>query len=353
MRKHRITALIIALCVIGCLVLGGCGSSAGSGKNAGYQSSSSASSASGAYWAEAPAVVDDGWYDEEAAYPEESKAESGVTADPAALNKPNTKLIYTANLEIQTTDFEETTASISRLVDEYGGYYQSSNVANSGYFGEGGYYSGNYTVRIPSENYRAFMSAVGGSCYIVNKNENIEDVGLRYYEIESRLQTLYTKETRLQELLAEASGMEDIIELENALSDTEYEIDMYKSEQNRYDSLIGYSTVYINVYRVTRPSGGVTEELTFKERIVRAFEEGTDDFVWNMEDFAEWFVYHIFGILLFIIIVIIVCLIIGAIRRRRAARPRIPREKKQRRSKKAATPEVKADAPEGDNSSHE
>ena len=45
MRKHRITALIIALCVIGCLVLGGCGSSAGSGKNAGYQSSSSASSA--------------------------------------------------------------------------------------------------------------------------------------------------------------------------------------------------------------------------------------------------------------------------------------------------------------------
>ncbi len=332
--KKLIASLLALLLLIGLAACGGSGKSSMS-----YNSSSAASkpayAGSGSYMVESEMAYDEGWYDSvEAPMESAAKAEEGRTSESSALNKPNTKLIYTANLEVQTTDFDETVDAITRLVDAHGGYFESSSIYNGGYYGDQGYYSGSYTVRVPSENYRAFMDAVGGSCYIVNKNENVQDVGLRYYEIESRLQTLYTKEARLQELLAEAAGMSDIIELENALSDTEYEIDMYKSEQNRYDSLIGYSTVYINVTKVRNPSGGVTEELSFGERVSRAFSEGTEDFILGLQDFAEWLAYNIFNLLLFLIIAAIIITIIVKLARR-PRKPRAPREKKSRKKDKS------------------
>ncbi len=359
--KKSLMALLTALLVCG---LAACGGSSGSAKNsASYSSSASAPSAAGSsYMVSEDMAFDEGWYDGAEAPMEAAKAESGRTSENTSLNKANLKLIYTATLEVQTTDFEETVEAITKLVDENGGYFESSNVYNGGFYGDQGYYGGNYTVRVPSENYRAFMDAVGGSCYIVNKNENVQDVGLRYYEIESRLATLYTKEARLQELLAEAEGMTDIIELENALSDTEYEIDMYKSEQNRYDSLIGYSTVYINVSKVRNPSGGVAEELSFGERVSRAFTEGTEDFVLGLQDFVEWLAYNIFRLLLlFAIVAVIVFIIVKLARRPR--KPRAPREKKHKKGKAGVLPrrgsdgteqnDSMAETPEGDESIHE
>lgn len=51
--------------------------------------------------------------------------------------------------------------------------------------------------------------------------------------------------------------MEDIIALESALSDVEYQIEQYSSELNRYDALVAFATFTISLSEV----GKVTQEV--------------------------------------------------------------------------------------------
>ena len=43
------------------------------------------------------------------------------------------------------------------------------------------------------------MNSVSDSWHVVDMNENVQDVGQQYFEVESRLETLRIKEDRLQE----------------------------------------------------------------------------------------------------------------------------------------------------------
>ena len=95
-----------------------------------------------------------------------------------------------------------------------------------------------------------FTSAYGAVSYthlgyITESSESSEDVGERYYDAETRLKTQRTKQERLLALLEQADTMEDIISLENALGDVEYQIEQLSSTLNRYDALISYSTFTI------------------------------------------------------------------------------------------------------------
>jgi hypothetical protein len=135
--------------------------------------------------------------------------------------------------------------------------------------------------------------------------------------MESRLETAKIKLDRLQDLLSRADMMEDIITLENAISDTEYQIERLSGEKRHYDSLIGYSTIYITlseVYRVTEPE---TAPLTFGQRIVSAFREGLRDFGDALEDFAEWLAYSWLTLL---VIAAVVVVIVRLVRRSKAKR---------------------------------
>ncbi|MCQ2566165.1 MAG: DUF4349 domain-containing protein [Clostridia bacterium] len=331
-------AAVLALIML--LALAGCGSSYKS-DSAVYEGSYYASSTTAA---EAPmANYDSAWgddyYYETSEYAEEAQGASGsIDSESLGNTKANVKLIYRANMSVQTTDFQQTYQSLVDLVNANGGYFESSNVNNGGYFSDGSYMSGYYTVRIPSENYGAFVNAVGSSCHVVNLNESVEDVGLAYFEIESRLETLKIKEDRLQGLLAEADNMTDIIDLENALSDCEYQIDMYKSSLNRYDSLIGYSTINIDIEKVTVYTPAVQEELTFGQRVERAFEAGVTDFRDGFEDFIVWGSRNILDILLILVIILVIC----AIHPFRRLRARNDRWSEKHQAKKEMKAEKKA-----------
>ena len=331
-------AVILALIML--LAFAGCGASMTAKLDTANYATESAAPA---YPMEAPmAAADSAWGGEYYAEPEEAEYASSTTADAGAIaengSKANVKLIYRAYMSVQTTDYQKTYQSLVDLVNANGGYFESSNVNNGGYNSNGEYMSGYYTVRIPSENYGAFVNAVGSSCHVVNLNESVEDVGLEYFEIESRLETLRIKEDRLHELLAKAETMTDIIDLENALSDCEYEIDMYKSNLNRYDSLIGYSTVNIDIEKVTIYTPAVKEELTFGQRIERAFSTGVAEFREGFEDFVVWGSRNILDILLILVIILIICAI-HPFRRLRARGERWSEkhaEKKERKAEKKA-----------------
>lgn len=218
--KKRLLPLFLALL----LSLSACGSSSGGGDSSAAVGDASA---------------DNGWA--EAAM---DAADTAGGADFSAVRR-NAKLILNADLSLETQDFEKSAADIEKMTAEAGGYIESS-----GTYGDTGSRSANYTLRVPQEKFEQFYAQLGENMHVVSRSRSSEDVTEQYTDIETRLATLQTKHERLLSLLEKADKMEDIIALENALADCEYEIDSLTGSKRRYDDLVGFSTFYINLREV-------------------------------------------------------------------------------------------------------
>ena len=309
MMKKRSVALLLALLLLG---LTACGGSAQNNRAAGGAASySTAETADSAYWngaAEAPM--------------EAETARDGAVGDSGGTrqNLPDgVKMIYRANLELETTEFERARSDVAALTERLGGYLEDQSSSNYG----SGYRSASYTVRVPAEQFEPFLRQIGELCRVRWQSQSAEDVSERYYDTESRLETARIKLDRLQELLAKAQNMEDIITIESAISDVEYQIEALSGELRHYDALIGYATISVNLQEVYKVSEQEDAPLTFGGRIGSAFRAGLRAFAGHMEDLAEWLAYHWLGILAFVVVVTVA---VKLARRKQWRRKAVPPE---------------------------
>jgi len=209
------------------------------------------------------------------------------------------KLIRRANLTVQTTEFDKAQTALDTLVIEMGGYYENAELRSGSYYNQNSSRSGSYTIRIPAEKYDVFMTQVDGIGYLARKNESSEDVGEVYYDIEARLKTQRTKQERLLELLKKAQSMEDIIALENALTDVEYHIEQYTSDLNRYDGLIGFATIQLSLDEMVKIVDEPGERAPLFTRMKAGVVSSASGLADGAQDLLIWVSYNLFGILIF------------------------------------------------------
>lgn len=305
--KRTLAIILILILALGLLC--GCGASA----------DSMASAPTANTPAEAPAgSASDMNYGYAADMSEESvEAESSTTTTTTSASNPlaNTKLIYTADINLETTEFDASIAGLEDLVDSMNGYFESSYVNNYG-----SYRSGNYSVRVPAEHFDGFCTAVGQLCQLNSISRSARDVSEAYYDAESRLLTQQTKLERLQALLAKAESMEDIITLESAISETEYNIEQLTGTLRKYDSLVGYSTVNIcidEVYKLTEIEEPV---IGFGAKLMQAFKTGCGNFVDNLQRTLLRMARNWVGWFIFIVIVVVAVVIVLRVRKARKAK---------------------------------
>ena len=97
----------------------------------------------------------------------------------------NAKMIYTADLSVETTAFDDAAAGLRQLVEGMGGYFETASVYNYG----GGYRSAYYTIRVPAEQFQNLLTQVGKLCHVVRQEEGQQNISEQYYDTESRLVT--------------------------------------------------------------------------------------------------------------------------------------------------------------------
>ena len=252
----------------------------------------------------------------------------GISSDGSYLETPtqgeiynndSNKIIRTADITIQTTEFDAAVESLNHLTQNMGGYYETAKVESGGYYNQYANRSAYFVVRIPRENFTAFRDSTGSIGHVRSLSESSQDVGESYYDTEARLNTLTTKRDRLLSLLEKAGKMEDIITLENALADVQYQIDMYTSTLRKYDSLIGYSTFRISLNEVIEISNEPSEKESFGSKFISNLKKGFKEFGEAVQDFAIWFARNLIGVMIFVAVVIVIVVVVRrALRRRRA-----------------------------------
>ena len=226
------------------------------------------------------------------------------------------KIIYRASLRMESTDFDTARDTLLTAVEATGAWIESSQL--SGRAEDADRYA-NYTVRVPADRYRDFLEQAGQSGNVLGLDENAENVTSSYIDLEARITSLENQRDRLNELAAQAETTADLLEIENRLSDVQYQLESYTQQQRALDGQITYSTVEISLSEVASltPTGG-----SFAQRLSDAFAGGWHGFVLFLQGLVLTLVY-LWPLVL--VAVVVVILIRALARRHRAKSPRPPK----------------------------
>ena len=140
------------------------------------------------------------------------------------------KIIYTASVSIETTEFDKAVAALESQVQKIGGFVESSNVTGDTQYNSDGTTSivnrwAYYTVRIPCEQFEAFLHETEGFGNVISTSRDAQNVTSAYTDYEARLSSLNTQEERLLDMLSKSEDVETLIALEQRLADVRYELE--------------------------------------------------------------------------------------------------------------------------------
>lgn len=310
--KKQLPRLLAALLAAAAL-LAGCGST---------------SSTDGGYYAAEAAAQESGIYGSAAGGADSSLMPAN--AAEAATDETAQKIIYNASLSMESTDFDAARETLMAAVEANEAWMESASV----YGAEKDHdRSADYTVRVPVDNYRAFLAAVGEAGSVRNVSENAENITSSYIDVQARLTALEAQRTRLNELADQAETTADLLEIESQLSDVQYQLENYTGQLRNMDQQVSYSTVDIYLQEVVTltPTG-----VTFTERIADAFGGGWDAFVGFVQGVVIALVY-------LWPVVLIAIAVLAALRFWRKRHPKAPKAPKPIQTPPPAEYAVKSD----------
>ncbi len=248
----------------------------------------------------------------EAEYDTAYQSENGLSAaqgsggtSEAPSQRPG-KIIYSANVQVESTDFDGSIAKLGELIETYEGWVESSSVNGSNYAdrsrGRVSRRSASYTLRIPAERFDALMGTLSDLGNVPYTHVYTENVTAQYYDVQARLNAFSAQEQRLLEMMELAESVEDVIILEDRLTEVRYRIESLQSTLNNWDRQVSYSTVYLDITEVQEYSPEPQVQPSYGQQLRTALKDG-------LEGLADFFQ----GLLLVLAASLPTLLVLGAV----------------------------------------
>lgn len=157
----------------------------------------------------------------------------------------NRKLIWTADLEFQVKEVDQSTEEINKLSEKYGGFVSDMMMSNNSHR-----ITNTITVRIPNSKFQKFVSALKGESIFMDRSDiSSQDVTEEFVDIEARLKAKREVRDRYIEVLKTKTGtVKDIIEAEEAIRVITEEIEAKEGRLRYLNDRVDLSTVMITMY---------------------------------------------------------------------------------------------------------
>jgi hypothetical protein len=165
----------------------------------------------------------------------ETEYEENIQLSTMEINK---KLITTANLRIRIEKLDTGAEKITELMEKYNSYSVSTRIYEN---------SREYTLKIPAEKYKSFLEELMAIGKVMDYSEKTEDVTIKYYDLESRLNTKRELMKTYQNYLEKAKNIEEILSVEAKIAELQMEIDATGNEFRVLSNLVDYSTIQLEL----------------------------------------------------------------------------------------------------------
>jgi hypothetical protein len=200
----------------------------------------------------------------------------------------NQKLVKKVWLDAETEDLDQLLSAVDERISQLSGYVEEREVYNGSGTSRRNRYA-NITIRIPVASLSEFVEHVTENANITSTNETSENITLSYVATQSRITALETEQTRLLELLAMAESMEDLLKIEERLTEVRTDLEEVTSQLRVYDNMVDYGTVYLDIREVREYT--VTEEPeTVWERIGSGFVRSVKNVVTILRELFIFFI---------------------------------------------------------------
>ena len=329
MKKRSILAILLAA-LLALTIFTGCAASTNSmaadsapqTPGASYNSKSEAAAAEMPM--EEPAAAEEFAYDTVATT--EAGGSAAETPEPDdSVADYTAKIIYTASVSIETTEFDKAVAALENQVQKIGGFVESSNVTGDTQYNSDGTTTvvnrwAYYTVRIPCDHFESFLHETEGFGNVTSTSRDAQNVTSAYTDYEARLSSLNTQEERLLDMLAKSEDVETLIALEQRLSDVRYEIESIERSLRNYDMQIKYSTVNLDLREVEVYTPTVPVRRTFGQKLADSLSDGWNGFTRGIQNVILGLASALPALILLAVIIAAVIVCIKKARKKRKAK---------------------------------
>jgi hypothetical protein len=181
------------------------------------------------------------------------QADKGASSSSASLpDIPTDRMIVrNGNLSLRVTDVTNSRDQISQMATGLGGYVVSSSI-----FSGGNTLTGSIGVRVPDDKFeRAIAQIRGLAVKVDNESTSSQDITQEYVDLQARLKNSQATESQYLTLLTKATTVQDILSIQDKLSQTRQQIEQIKGriqylDQNSAMSLI---TISLNTVEDNNP----------------------------------------------------------------------------------------------------
>lgn len=170
-------------------------------------------------------------------------------APTAQLPDLGREIIYTATLELGSTDVTTATRDAVRAVEGLGGFLFSQDT----YGGSGA--SSVMVFKVMPEQFHATIERLGAIGSVRGQSISADDVTAVVVDLQSRITTAEASVERLRALLVDAESIDVVARLENQLLDRETSLEQLRGQLRTVQSQVDLATITVTVTELlNRPS---------------------------------------------------------------------------------------------------
>ncbi len=235
---------------------------------------------------------------------------AGAAQDTSAPAVTEQKIIYTAHISMESTNFDADLAMVEAQAQTMGAHIEQSNVGGVPFTQPGGYgrYA-NMTIRVPAENYGALTQNVRGVGQNGSFSSSTSDITMSYMDNQARLSAYRTQMDKMNELIQKSDKIEDILMIQTQVTELLYKIESIEGQLRYQDNQVAYSTVTVSIQEVQKKDVFIQKPETLGDRsreslyqTLNRIARGFENLVVGIVGFAP--------VLLPLIVIIIIALIL-------------------------------------------
>jgi hypothetical protein len=161
-------------------------------------------------------------------------------ADEAAQQVLQRKVVYNARLELVVPDFAPIPGLVDQLVRQHKARIEDSTVRSH----SGRPRGGTWKLRVPVDNFDAFVAAARTLGEVRSERKNSEDISEHYYDIDARIRNKKLYEAKLNKLVEERGGnLEEVLKFEVEIGRLREEIERLEGRLRVLTELAALATV--------------------------------------------------------------------------------------------------------------
>lgn len=163
-----------------------------------------------------------------------------------ALSDAERKIVYYVTLQLETSNFDQSIATIKAELDTNDGYILNYDL----FKGNREKQTAEYTLKVKTENLQTFIDNISKDNEVLFESINHEDVSVKYHRVQAEIDAYQAEIALLQDLAnAEADAEKKLVYYEK-IRELSNELNYYINQVEDFDTNVEYSTVNLMLYEM-------------------------------------------------------------------------------------------------------